>query len=66
MSLKDDVDKLNKLRKKINRIVKTDTRRAIEIAQGEYRDLLDNMLINYGKKELKKSGVKLPHWMEED
>ena len=66
MALKKDVAKLKKLRDKINSLVGTDTTRAISIAQGEHRVLLDVMLIKYGKKKLKESGVKLPHWMDED
>ena len=66
MALKDDLKKLKTLRNKINRLVRTDTSRAIEIAQDEYQPLLDNMLIKYGKKKLKESQVNLPHWMDED
>ena len=66
MSLKNDVKNLKELRNKINRLVRTDTSRAIGIARGEYQVLLDVMLIKYGREKLKESGVKFPRWMEGD
>ena len=66
MALKADAEKLNKLYDEINRLLRSDTTRATEIAQYDYRPLLCKMLVKYGKNKLEKSGVKLPRWVNED
>ena len=64
MSLEKDIEQLNKLSKKIKRLLRTDFKKAYNLGQNEYNELLGELLIKYGKKKLVEAGAKLPTWLD--